>query len=137
MGEGGTGGGAVSVGEMRVDTVRERWFTYNMTTPEEGQRRWRYLMRQKEVLRPDPGIRHALRTLMAAGVETIESCQGGNGHAYAEATIKFAGNPWEGARVFAIAMEADLPVCDIRRVWNVIDGEMVGPDWEITFDRLD
>jgi len=94
-------------------------------------------MRQKEVHRPDPGIRQALHALMVAGVETIESCQGGNGHAYQEPTIKFAGSPWEGARVFSIAMESGLPVCDIRRVWNVIDAELVGPDWEITFDPLD
>lgn len=39
----------------------------------------------------DDGIREAVRVLAQAGVETFESCQGGDGHAYPEPT----GPCWE------------------------------------------
>ena len=40
----------------------------------------------------DSGIRDAVRILAEAGVETFESCQGGEGHAYAEPTVRFHGD---------------------------------------------
>jgi hypothetical protein len=39
----------------------------------------------------DSGIRDAVLLLRENGIETIESCQGGNGHAYPEPTVRFAG----------------------------------------------
>ena len=39
----------------------------------------------------DDGIREAVRILAEAGIETFESCQGGDGHAYSEPTIRFHG----------------------------------------------
>jgi hypothetical protein len=41
--------------------------------------------------RVDKGIRHAVAVLWAGGVETFESCEGGKGHAYPEATVRFHG----------------------------------------------
>jgi hypothetical protein len=39
----------------------------------------------------DPGIAPYVDALRAEGVETFESCEGGDGHAYPEPTVRFAG----------------------------------------------
>lgn len=44
----------------------------------------------------DDGIREAVRVLTTAGVDTFESCQGGQGHAYLEPTIRFTGGARRG-----------------------------------------
>jgi hypothetical protein len=56
----------------------------------------------------DPGIRAAVETLCAAGVETFESCEGGHGHAYPEPTVRFHGQSAEGFRALSAAMQAGL-----------------------------
>ncbi len=81
----------------------------------------------------DRGIEGAVRALAAAGVETFESCQGGQGHAYPEPTVRFHGDKAEGLRALAIAMRAELPVRELRRVWPVLENEPTGPWWELTF----
>jgi hypothetical protein len=81
----------------------------------------------------DEGIAHAVKVFQDAGIETFESCEGGNGHAYPEPTIRFHGYQPEGFKALAIAMQAGLPVAELRRVWPLIDGEPTGPWWEITF----
>ncbi|MBI5310751.1 MAG: hypothetical protein HZB14_06980 [Actinobacteria bacterium] len=83
----------------------------------------------------DPGIRPYVETLRVAGIETFESCEGGPGHALPEPTIRFHGERSEGFRALAVALQRRLPVKDLRRVWNVEDGEPVGPSWELTFYR--
>lgn len=88
----------------------------------------------------DPGIRRYVLILRAQGVETIESCQGGGGHAFPEPTIRFAGNSVEGYRAFSAAMNYALPVYNLRRCYDVVDGQLEGPWWEMTFrttDQLD
>jgi hypothetical protein len=80
----------------------------------------------------DPGIREAVLALNSAGVETFESCQGGDGHAYPEPTIRFHGDRAEGMRALAAAVSAGLPVAALRRTWPMIDGEPTGPCWELT-----
>ncbi len=84
----------------------------------------------------DPGIAAAVIALRRAGIETFESCEGGEGHAYPEPTVRFYGRKADGMRAMAIAMEAGLPVAELRRVWPIIDNEMTGPWWEITFARV-
>lgn len=81
----------------------------------------------------DLGIARAVAVLVAAGVETFESCEGGPGHAFPEPTIRFHGYRDEGFRALATAIQADLRVTALRRVWDVIDGEPTGPHWEMTF----
>lgn len=81
----------------------------------------------------DPGIRRAVEVLRAAGIETFESCEGGEGHAYAEPTVRFHGHRDQGFKALAAAMEWGLPVRDLRRTWPVYDGEPTGPWWELTF----
>ena len=82
--------------------------------------------------RLDKGIRDAVLILRAAGIETFESCEGGNGHAFPEPTIRFHGHKSEGFRALAAALEAGLQVSELRRVWPVLDGEPTGPCWELT-----
>jgi hypothetical protein len=81
----------------------------------------------------DPGIRAAVEALRAGGIETFESCQGGEGHAYPEPTVRFFGNKAEGMRALAVAIEAGLRVSELRRVWPILDDEPTGPWWELTF----
>ena len=83
----------------------------------------------------DAGIAQYVDVLDAAGIETFESCQGGDGHCYPEPTIRFAGQRGEGFRALAAALDHGLPVRAVRRYWAVIEGEPSGPDWEITFWR--
>ena len=82
----------------------------------------------------DAGIRGVVEALRAGGVETFESCQGGAGHAYPEPTVRFMGGQAEGFRAFALAVDAGLPVAELRRVWPINDGEPTGPWWEMTFE---
>jgi hypothetical protein len=83
----------------------------------------------------DPGIRREVRVLSEAGIETTESCEGGNGHSFAEPTVRFAGSQAEGFRALGIALQHGLRVAELRRYWSIQDGEPVGPYWEMTFAR--
>jgi len=82
----------------------------------------------------DDGIKKYVEVLNAAGIETYESCQGGNGHSYPEPTVRFHGDQIEGFRVLAVARQHDFPVSALRRFWDIIEGEPTGPYWEITFN---
>lgn len=81
----------------------------------------------------DAGIRKAVLILNAAGIETYESCEGGEGHSYAEPTVRFYGEPEAGFRALAIALTYGLPVVKIGRIWTIQDGEPHGPYWEMVF----
>jgi hypothetical protein len=81
----------------------------------------------------DLGIRHYVAVLRSQGIETCQSCQGGPDHAYLEPTIDFYGDRAEGPRAVAAAFAYGLPVSELRRVWNLRDGELDGPLWQITF----
>jgi hypothetical protein len=82
----------------------------------------------------DEGIRDIVITLLANGVETFESCEGGKGHSFPEPTVRFEGASSEGLRAMAVALENGLPVFRLRRVWGMIDNVLHGPWWEMTFD---
>lgn len=81
----------------------------------------------------DEGIKLAVTVLIAGGVETFQSCQGGPGHAYAEPTVEFHGRPEEGLRAVAWALSFGLKVHELRRVWSYHGGELNGPHWAMTF----
>jgi hypothetical protein len=81
----------------------------------------------------DAGIAAYVDVLDAAGVETFESCEGGEGHAVPEPMVRFHGNGAEGFRALVVALNAGLPVVDLRRLWQVVDGEPCGPYWELSF----
>lgn len=86
----------------------------------------------------DPGIRKAVEILQASGIETFESCEGGNGHAFTEPTVRFHGTPEAGWHALGICLSYGLPILCLRRVWYVLDSnEPTGPKWEIVFrERL-
>jgi len=81
----------------------------------------------------DPGIVGAVTILRNAGVETFESCQGGEGHSFSVPTVRFHGDSAEGFRALAMALRSGLGVAELRRVWTVQDMEPIGPIWELTF----
>lgn len=83
----------------------------------------------------DAGIAPYVHTLRAAGIETYESCEGGEGHVFAEPTIRFHGGRGAGFKALAVAIERGLPVYGLRRVWIVDDAELTGPIWEIVFSK--
>ena len=83
----------------------------------------------------DKGIREIVLTLVAGGVETFESCEGGPGNAFPVPTIRFEGQTSEGLRALSVALENGLPVSNLRRVWGIADGLIHGPWWEMTFIR--
>lgn len=84
----------------------------------------------------DPGIARCVMILNEAGIDTFESCQGGDGHAYPEPTVRFHGDRSEGFRALAAARQNDLPVLALRRTWPIIDDEPTGPWWEMTFSAI-
>jgi hypothetical protein len=83
--------------------------------------------------RVDAGIRRAVQVLRENGIETTESCEGTRGHCYPEPTVCFDGSYEAGFRALAIAYAHGLKVTELRRCWKIIDGEPVGPEWQLTF----
>jgi hypothetical protein len=81
----------------------------------------------------DEGIRDIVVMLIANGVETFESCEGGRGHSFPEPTVRFEGTDSEGLRAASVALENGLPVRRLRRVWGIQDKVLHGPWWEMTF----
>lgn len=81
----------------------------------------------------DKGIAREVRVLWENGVETFESCQGGRGHPFTEPTVRFHGDQSEGLRALAVAIQNGLGVTTLRRYYNIICGEAIGPYWEMTF----
>jgi hypothetical protein len=83
----------------------------------------------------DPGVAPYVLALVADGIETFESCEGGSRHAYPVPTVRFHGDRGEGFPPLAIPQRAGLPVAELRRAWPILDGEPTGPWWELTFSR--
>jgi len=81
----------------------------------------------------DLGIVHAVKVLRDAGVETFESCESGDGHAYPAPTVRFHGDRCDGWRALAAVQRQQLPAIQVQRVWPLNDGEPTGPYWEIVF----
>ena len=95
-------------------------------------------MTNKEYSPPlDEGIKHEVEILAEGGIETYESCEGGIGHCFTEPTVRFHGHKEEGFKALAIALQNGLKPSALRRIWTIIDGEPVGPDWEMTFTNFD
>jgi hypothetical protein len=83
----------------------------------------------------DAGIKRYVEILFAGGVETFESCEGGEGHSYPEPTVRFHGPRAAGFHALSVAQHHALPVDELRRVWPINDGEPTGPWWELTFSQ--
>jgi hypothetical protein len=83
----------------------------------------------------DKGIERAVTILRDCGVETFESCEGGEGHPFVEPTVRFHGDASEGFRALAVAQQHGLRVDQLRRYYQIQNGEPTGPYWEITLVR--
>lgn len=81
----------------------------------------------------DAGIARAVRVLWENGVETTESCEGGEGHPFPKPTVRFLGGSGEGFRALGIALQHGLKVSELRRYYDILDGEPHGPYWELVF----
>lgn len=83
----------------------------------------------------DVGIRFAVRVLHAAGFETCQSCQGGEGHAYDDPTIEIVagGDDAVGFGALSALRGYGLPVSEIAIVWPVRNGLPYEKLWRITF----
>lgn len=84
----------------------------------------------------DPDIASVVRILRSSGIETYESCQGGPGHnggAGEWPVVRFHGTQADGFRALSVALEHDLPVFELQRVWTVQDREPNGPHWHLVF----
>lgn len=85
----------------------------------------------------DPGIAAYVHVLIENGIETIESCQGGEGHCEPEPIVWFIGGMADGLKALAVALEHGLPVFELRRIWVIQAGEIQGPKWALTFCKPD
>ncbi len=83
----------------------------------------------------DKNVAPIVNILRQNGVETFESCDGSPGHVFHDLTVRFHGGSSEGLKALSIVLEANLPVMNLRRYWNVFDKEITGPFWEITFQK--
>lgn len=93
----------------------------------------------------DPGIRFAVRVLHAHGhIETCQSCQGGEGHAYDRPTVDMIATAEDAQGFEAVAALAayGLPVADVAILWRIKNGLPYEKLWRVTFwktmeDRAD
>jgi hypothetical protein len=86
----------------------------------------------------DPGIRFAVRVLHAAGhVETCQSCQGGEGHAYDRPTVDLIAGSADAKGFMALSALVDygLPVADVAILWHIKNGLPYEKLWRITFTK--
>ncbi len=81
----------------------------------------------------DKGIEKEVNILAEHGIETFESCEGGEGHAFPEPTIRFFGHVGAGFKALQVALDYGLPVSQLRLVWHMQEGLPTGPNWEMTF----
>lgn len=85
----------------------------------------------------DVGILFAVKVLHAAGIETCQSCQGGEGHAYREPSVDLSADASGVGGFAALAALRDygLPVNAVSIVWDIMDGLPYSKLWRITFSR--
>jgi len=67
----------------------------------------------------DKGIKRYVEILASAGIETYESCEGGDGHPFPEPAVRFHGENSEGFRALAVALQNGLPVLYLRRLLTI------------------
>lgn len=87
--------------------------------------------------RLDPGIRFAVRILHANGIETGQSCQGGEGHCYEHPTIEFGAGADDanGFRALSILQIYGLKVFALSIHWSIFNGLPYEKLWRIEFIR--
>lgn len=86
----------------------------------------------------DEGIRFAVRALHAAGFDTCQSCEGGEGHAYDNPTVDLlvGANDAIGFGAVSTLVGYGLPVSTVSQVWNLDKlGRPYESVWRIEFAR--
>jgi len=85
----------------------------------------------------DAGIRFAVRVLHAAGLDTCQSCQGGDGHSYLEPSVDMdaCGDGADGFAALAALNAYGLEVSAVSIVWNVRHGLPYEKLWRLTLTR--
>lgn len=68
----------------------------------------------------DPLILPAVKILNEHGFKTFESCQGGEGHAFFEPTIRFEGDEFDIIRACEICRNYGLVVSEGRRIFRQV-----------------
>lgn len=77
----------------------------------------------------DVDIAWPVHMLRERGIHTTESCQGGEGHAFPDPSIKIAGSHGEGWRALSVLRDYRVPVMHLCRTWDITHGEVDGPYW--------
>lgn len=83
----------------------------------------------------DKEVAPIVDVLREGGVETIQSCSGKPGHPFPECTVVFCGEQSDGLRALSVALQRGLSVFQLKRVWTVLNKEITGPLWELTFKQ--
>ncbi len=81
----------------------------------------------------DTGIERAVLFLINNGIETWESCEGGEGHSYPEPAVRFHGGYSELLRAASLLIGRQFPVKRFSRVHRVIEGELDRMTNEVVF----
>jgi hypothetical protein len=81
----------------------------------------------------DPGIQRFVDILREHGVETCQSCQGGEGHCYDWPTIDFVGGDGAGWHALGVCLDFGLPVMSLRREWSVSPSGVSETVWQLVF----
>ena len=83
----------------------------------------------------DEGIRFPVRVLHAKGIDTGQSCQGGEGHAYDHPTIDLieGASQRDGFAALSALESYGLNVRDLSLLYNITDGLIIENFWRITF----
>jgi hypothetical protein len=91
----------------------------------------------------DPGIVGTVKFLREAGVRTVSSCEGGDGHPYADPMVRFLGDVAEARRVVRLSRREGLIPFEIAKSWrlsgrgaaalNKIGQDLTG-HWDIQFE---
>jgi hypothetical protein len=99
------------------------------------------MMSEPWYLALDPGIRFPVRVLHAAGIETCQSCQGGEdagrphrGHAYDRPTVDLIARGGDSIGFAAVSALQDfgLKVRDLSLVWSICHGLPYEKLWRVT-----
>lgn len=82
----------------------------------------------------EPLIAPYVKTLQDNGVETFESCQGGEEHSYVNPTIAFHGDASAGWKALSVALTHNLPVSKLQREWSIYQDQAPdGSIWKMVF----
>lgn len=93
----------------------------------------------------DPLILPAVEVLNNHGFKTFESCQGGEGHAFLEPTVRFEGDEFDLIRAVDICKSYGLIVSEGRRIFrrtpvfkddNTPHVHQIGETWDKPFNEV-